>query len=345
MSHKAPSRIWLFAFGYFASYAPYSLITKRVTSGLATGVHWSGVSILPLATIASTIGMIIFTTSMRWWPYATHSQLGRFSIPRPRLVTFMSGVATAAILLTTTLAYTFEGISILFVMLLMRGGVLLLAPMIDRLGGRTFKSIPWWSWAGSGLSLAALVVAFAPAGGSELTVPAGVVVLVYLGGYFFRLRWMSSQAKFEGPDVRERRLRFFVEEQMVATPLAVLVLAIAATTPTGIGHDLREGFAGFGGDVPTILWVVLAGICSQGSGAFGALVLLEPQENAYTVPVNRAASVLAGVVASFALTLFGEAALPDAAELAGAAIIILAIAVLAWPVWQRRAARLAAARA
>jgi len=39
-------------------------------------------------------------------------------------------VCTAGIIGTTTLAYTFEGVSIVFVMLLMRGGVLLIIAAI-----------------------------------------------------------------------------------------------------------------------------------------------------------------------------------------------------------------------
>ena len=48
----------------------------------------------------------------------------------------ISGVATAVIIGTTTLNYTFVGISILFALLLMRGGVLILAPVVDTLLGR-----------------------------------------------------------------------------------------------------------------------------------------------------------------------------------------------------------------
>lgn len=341
MSHVHSLRIWGFAFGYFACYVPYALVTKRVSSGYGLEHAWSGMAILPIATMASTVGMLIFITAMGWWKYAPQVRVGPLNLPRPRFVTFLSGVATAGIILTTTLAYTFDKLSIVFMMLLMRGGVLLLAPIVDRLTGRTFASIPWWSWAGSGLSLVSLLVAFglSSAGGPELTVASALVVVIYLGGYFFRLSWMSSRAKAFGPGGREQRLAFFVEEQMIATPFAMLVLGVLALTDTTFGADLRAGFSGLEGDVAAILWVVFAGLCSQGTGAFGALVLLEPQENAYTVPVNRAASVLAGVVASFILVALGEAKVLPAAELGGAAIIILAIVVLSWPVWRRMFAR------
>ncbi len=45
----------------------------------------------------------------------------------------LSGLGTAIIIGTTTLAFTFTGVSILFALLLMRGGVLIIAPTVDLL--------------------------------------------------------------------------------------------------------------------------------------------------------------------------------------------------------------------
>lgn len=331
---RGSSRIWWFAFGYFASYVPYTLFTKSLTSGEAAAIPWSGTAILPLSTAVSVAGMFIFISAMRWWSYAPSIQVGRVRLPRPRFVTFMSGIATSAIVLTTTLAYTFDGISVLFAMLLMRGGVLMLAPIVDRLTGRSFASIPWWSWAGSGLALVALIVGFAEDGGAELTLVAAIDIAVYLAAYFFRLRWMSVHAKTgaDAANARERRIAFFVEEQMVATPLALIGLAILALAMPGVhGDALRQGFVEIWSHGDVLLIVCLIGVGSQGAGVFGALILLEPQENAYTVPVNRASSVLAGVVSSFLLMLLFGTEAPSGFELAGAGLVVLAIVVLSYP--------------
>ncbi len=64
--------------------------------------------------------MVGTITALRWWRHAV--PVGR-RWPRPNRWTFLSGLATATILLSTTLAYTFDGVSLLFVMLVMRGGV------------------------------------------------------------------------------------------------------------------------------------------------------------------------------------------------------------------------------
>ncbi len=330
--HVRSGRVWWFAAGYFGTYVPYALLTKAVTSGEVTERAWSGTSVLPIATATSMIAMFAVVTLLGWWRYAATTTIGRVRVPRPRVVTAMSGLATGVIVLTTTLAYAFEGVSILFAMMLMRGGVLLLAPLVDQLTGRPANTIPWWSWVGSLLALIALVVAFMEDGVARLSLAAGIDITLYLAAYFFRLRWMSLHAKTAGPGGRERRIAFFVEEQMVATPIALVGLVLVALlVPGSFGDELRVGFTEVWQHADVLGLIVLLGICSQGTGVFGALVLLEPQENAYTVPVNRASSVLAGAVASGLLVLLFGGEAPSGYEVAGTALVLLAILVLAWP--------------
>jgi len=333
MSEQVRSgRVWWFAAGYFATYVPYALLTKAVTSGEVSGQPWSGTAVLPIATATSMLAMFAVVSLLGWWRFAASTTIGRLRVPRPRVVTALSGLATGVIVLTTTLAYTFDGISILFAMMLMRGGVLLLAPLVDQLTGRPARTIPWWSWVGSGLALVALVIAFLEDGVARLSLAAGIDIALYLVAYFFRLRWMSLHAKAAGPDARARRIAFFVEEQMVATPIALVGLVVLAVLlPGDFGDALRVGFTEIWQHPAVLGLIVVLGLCSQGTGTFGALVLLEPQENAYTVPVNRASSVLAGVVASILLVLIFGGESPSGYEIAGSAIVLLAILVLAWP--------------
>jgi hypothetical protein len=72
---------------------------------------------------------------------------------------------------------------------------------------------------------------------------------------------------------------------------------------------------------------------------------LQKQENTFCVPVNRCSSVLAGVFASYALTIFLAQPPPSGRELLGAGIIVAAILFLTIPtlVQKRSAARQRAA--
>jgi hypothetical protein len=317
------SSIWLHALGYFACYVPYAALTKAASSGLLVG-GWrlGGVVLLPISVLASAIAMITFLTWRGWWRHADQRVILGRSVPVPDGPTAASGLATAVVVATTTLSYTFAS-SILLMMVLMRGGVLVLAPVVDAVAGRHVRSR---AWAALGLSLLALILGLGGSPDGGLDASSIVCVVAYLGGYFVRLRAMSAQAKTADAAAS---VRFFVQEQMVATPALLLVLLVAAVSrATPWSTDLATGFLGLGDALP---WVVAIGVLSQGTGVFGALILLDGRENAFCVPVNRASSVLAGLLGSAVLALVLGAAAPSASDLGGAGLLVAALVVLGWP--------------
>ncbi len=318
----AHAAIWLDALGYFAAYVPYSALTKAVTSE-ADGL--AGVRLLPSTALASFVTAALLLLLTGWWRRAGRLTVGRVSLPVPGPWTLLSGLCSAVIIASTTLAYTFGGISIVFMMLIMRGGVLVLAPLVDRLARRKVSARAWLALS---LSLAAVVLAAVGRVDLRFGVAAAVDVGAYLLAYFVRLRAMSHVAKTDDADVR---MRYFVEEQLVSTPalLAGLALLSVLDGPAEL-RALGEGFSAL--TSVGVTWPQLAiGVLSQGTGVFGALVLLQPHENSFCVPVNRASSILAGVLATALLALAGAGGPPDARELSGAGILLIAVGLLAWP--------------
>ena len=76
-------------FGYFASYVPYSMMTKMITKGLVLGLDGNGLTgfqIQPLAVLGSFTAMYIFISCAGWWKHATHSTILGISVPRPRWI-------------------------------------------------------------------------------------------------------------------------------------------------------------------------------------------------------------------------------------------------------------------
>jgi hypothetical protein len=323
MSGPQPSRVWWYAFGYFACYVPYSALTKWLSSASEVQPDaLTGLELLPATVLASTVTMLVSFSILGFWRYPTQRRLGPWMVPWPTRFTALSGLATALILLTTTLAYTFEGVSIPFVMLLMRGGVLLLAPIVDALSKRKVR---WFSWIALALSALSLLDALLSRGGKRVPFWCAMDVLAYLSGYFLRLQLMSRLGKSDDPAVNRR---YFAEEQMVATPFALLFLgAMAWLAPESLRDPLRRGFVGVMGD-PRLRWALLAGVFSQGSGVFGGLVLLDARENTFCVPLNRAASILAGVAAAATMALLVGSHWPSGWELFGASLLVVAIVVL-----------------
>ncbi|MEW5743466.1 MAG: hypothetical protein AB1938_31435 [Myxococcota bacterium] len=312
--------IWWWAFGYFAAYAPYSALTKALSDG-KLGEKVPGNTILPLSTFTSLVVMVIFMFATGWWKSATQREVLGLKFPTPTKWTALSGLCGATILTTTTLAYTISGVSIVFMMLLMRGGMLMMAPIVDAISGRHVR---WFSWVALGLTLSSLVVAILGKGGNiRLPLVAVVDVTAYLAAYFVRLRFMSRLAKSDSVEVTRR---YFVEEQLVSTPAALLGLLVLSL----FSAEIRAGFTQlvFTSQWP---WAVVIGALSQGTGIFGALVLLDKSENSFSVPVNRASSVLAGVLATMSLWALGLGRTLDWQEAAGAGLVIAAIVVLSVP--------------
>lgn len=321
----SPSAIWIFAALYFACYAPYTALTKSISDGSYPGAGHGvpGATLLPLANIAALAVLIALFTASDWWRHASRRVLWGVELPWPGRATALSGVCTAVILTTTTLAYTFEGISIVFVMLLMRGGVLILAPVVDALAARRTR---WFSWVGLALAFAALLVAFSERGGYTLTPACATNIAVYLLAYFVRLRLMSHAAKSDDPEATRR---YFVEEQLLGAPLVVVgIVALALLGWGELGQQVRAGFTSLF-DSGLVLETLVLGALSQGVILFGSLVFLDARENTYSVPVNRSTSTLAGVTASFGLTAALGTPSPSAHELEGAGLVMLAIVVLA----------------
>jgi hypothetical protein len=322
-SEAHPGRgIWALAFGYFAAYVPYAMLTKAASQGALPFAPEAvaGLAILPLATAVSALGMLMFLGATGYLSRLPRRRLGPLAVPCPPLPLVLSGACTAAIVTTTTLAYTFEGASIVLLMLLMRGGVLVLAPIVDKLSRRRVR---WWSWVALALSCSAIALGTGGSAGA-LTLAALADVCVYLAAYFGRLRLMSALAKSD----RESNVRYFAGEQLVATPLALAALAAIALAGGGLGEELRRGFV----EVPlgaAAPWIVAIGLLSQATGIFGSLVLLDARENTFSVVVNRASSLIAGVAATFALWLWLGEAPPRTGEVAGAALVLGATLLLA----------------
>ncbi len=316
--------IWWWAFGYFAAYAPYSAFTKALSDG-KLGARVPGNMILPLSTLSSFLAMVAFLVGTGWWRSAGRKQIGRWAVPFPTKWTAASGLCGATILTTTTLAYTISGVSIVFMMLLMRGGMLAMAPVVDKISGR---KVQWMSWIATGLTLSSLFVTLIGRDESFSMPLVGIIdVTAYLAAYFIRLRFMSKMAKSDSVEVTRR---YFVEEQLVSTPAAFLGLVLLALLAGPSADDVRRGFL----ELPFSTqagWAVAIGVLSQGTGIFGALVLLDSRENSFSVPVNRASSLLAGVVATLTLWAVGFGKPLDWREAIGAGLVVSAIAVLSVP--------------
>ena len=314
--------IWALGLGYYLSYTPYSGLTKALSGGLLTGAPVAGPVLLPISAIATVIGMFGFITVMGWWKYAGRREFFGVQVPFPRPLTFLSGVCLATIMGTTTLAFTFGGLSIVLVLVLLRGGTLIIAPTVDRIVGRRVR---WFSWAAMFVSLAAVLTAISDASTFTLTLAAGIDVAAYLAAYFFKLQFMSRLAK---SDEREATLRYFVEEQMVASPLLVITLIVLSLIgATDVMLGFRTGLTSFL-TTPGALFAALVGFSYAALCVCTTLIFLDRRENTFCMPMHCGSSMLSGFTASAILAYFFNVSGPTSAQSLAAGLLVIALAFL-----------------
>lgn len=312
-------RIWWLALGYFAFYAPYSFLIKILTNQQWPGVTGpvSGFRVLPAVVLATAVVLPAIITVKGWWPYLTRD--GSRKLPWQIV---LSGFGTAIIIGTTTLAFTFTGVSILFALLLMRGGVLILAPAVDTLFKRRVR---WFSWVALGLTMPALAIAFIDVNNYRLTPLAALIIGAYLCGYVLRLPCVTSLAKQEDTEITRR---YFVQESVVALMFLVAIPIVFAVIGRGeIMLQLRQGFVGLFSSGLT-LPAFMIGALYAALYCFGTLIYLDGRENTFCIPLNRGSSLFAGLVATLLLALFFGQAFPSMAQLGSASLIALALLAL-----------------
>lgn len=316
--------IWALGLGYYISYTPYSGLTKALSSGLLPGTHGPvpGPVLLPLSAIATLVGMFGFITVKGWWKYAGRHKFFGVRVPFPRRLTFLSGICLATIMGTTTLAFSFAGLGIVLVLVMLRAGTLIMAPIVDRIVGRRVR---WFSWSAMLVSLAAVLIALSDAATYTLTIAAVLDVGAYLAAYFFKLQFMSRLAK---TDDRSATLRYFVEEQIVASPLLVIALLVMAFIGAGdVMLGFRTGFTTFVMSGAAI-YAILVGLCYAALCVCTTLIFLDRRENTFCIPMHCGSSMLSGFTATLILAYLYGLSSPAPAQIVSSGLLVVALAFL-----------------
>ena len=308
---KRDRKVWLFALGYFVAYTPYAALIKLMT---LRGV--AGLELLPGVLYGTVAASLVLVTLLGWWKYLRPS-----TIEHP-LALLISGAGTASFVAATTIAYTFRGISIVFALLLMRGGVLVMAPLIDVF---FLRRVRWFSWVALALTFVAVAVAFTSIDRRDLSVAAIVNLGAYLVGYFVRLPAMTHCAKVRDRDVT---LSYFAREIVIMLTCLLGAPAIYAFVARGSGAAaLRRGFA-LAIPSEAVAVAMAIGLCYAILYIFATLIYLDHRENTFCIPLWIASSLVAGLAAAGSLHAIFHTGAPPPSQIAGALIMIVALLFL-----------------
>ncbi|MER5341359.1 arsenate reductase/protein-tyrosine-phosphatase family protein [Streptomyces mirabilis] len=329
---------WL-TFGYFVSYIPYAMLVKALASGVTplSTQPVNGFELMPAAVLGQLAAMILFLGLTGRWRHMRRSRIGHARIPVLGRETLVSGFFASLIIGSTTMNYTFSGVSILFMLLLMRGGVLVLSPLVDMSRKRRVTTS---SWVALCLSLTAVSVALGDVHGYHLTLAAALSVLTYLVGYLGRFEIMIRVAK-NGVVATDRR--YFVEEHVAAPVCLALLLGAGALAGQ---PQLGAGFTTFLG-TPAALAAAGIGVAYEVLFVFASLIYLDRREYTWGVPAWAFASLMSGLVASFSLAWLAGLQAPGTSQLIALAFGVGAAGALSYPsaaVWWRTRSTGAACR-
>ncbi|HEY7489051.1 MAG TPA: hypothetical protein VH912_31725 [Streptosporangiaceae bacterium] len=321
--------------GYFLWYTPYSALAKAISAGMLPGMDHpiGGLVLLPAHVLGQLLAMPVFVLATGWWRYSRRRRIAGRNVPFPGRHTAEAAFWMAIIVLTTTLNFTFQGASIVLMLVLMRIGTLILSPTIDLL--RRWR-IHWYSAAALTLCMISAVIALTDIKNYTLTIGAVLSLGFYVLAYAMRFRIMSVQAKTGD---RELDRRYFIEEHMT-TPFWMLALvAVPALINAGPWmHALRIGFTTFL-TTSLVIPAMLIGVCYEGLFIMTSLIFLDRREFSFCMPVHVTSSLLAGVAASFVLNGLYGATLPSSAQYIAAFIVCCAALMLSYPTVRAYVAR------
>ena len=325
-THIKPKKLplELIVFTYFLVWIPYIALSRGLTSTAHGDMTrpLKGLEFIPVSLTLVLVFIYLFFTLSGWWKFAQHKVIWGISLPCPTKWTLLSALGSAMLLVTVPLSYTFAGVSIPFIQLLMRGDVLLIAPIVDLASGRKVR---WYSWVALVMVAVAIIVTIWDRGGFFLPPLCIAAIVIYTIGYFLRLGIMTKIAKTPDPAMMKR---YFVEEQMVTYPMAILALGVLALIgQAGPLLDIRWGFVDIW-QTGAVWWVVPVGIFTAVLAIYAAQILLDERENTFCVPLERSASILGGIAATYLLSMLYGLPEPTKAELVGATILMAAIALL-----------------
>jgi len=316
-----PTLLFFYLLGHVVN-----LVLTRLATGsahtLSPGTA-ADLVILPWSLGIYSLLTCVFIAASGWYRDAHGREIAGFRVPWPTPDTAVSGVGSAMMLTSIPLMFSLREVSIPVILLMMRGGALCMAPLVDLAYGRRIR---WWSAVALLLVAAALLVALLRRDtGFRLSALAWTAIALYNLGYLLRIIVMTRVAK-RGDVVQTRQ--YFVEEKVIAMPLSMLALAsIVAVGPNG--HP--DGFAG----LLDIDWTIYLSVVVFAVGAsltftsvLAAVILLGAQENSYCVPLERAGGLLSGFIAAWFIHWIWNQPAPTLAEVQGAVLLLAAMLLL-----------------
>jgi len=332
-------RLLQLVFGYFFFYVITGLSVKYFQN--IAGMH--SMEYLVYSTASSTLLATTVVLVLRWYKLQSVrlTKVGSVTFPSELYYIIPSGVMTAVVVPTTTLLYSFEGISVMVAMTIMRGSVIIIGRIVDSIQikkGILNKKV--YLEENMGVIFAVLAVGLKvltggrDGGANPLTsVPVMVIFTSYIIAYAIRIYIMNYYK-----NTRPRRSKvdnnkaFFAIEQFASTVtiwLVALIILIVAIRTDAVGTRITPYVNAFKNPVSGFGWTMFWG-AAFGIVAFFSvfLFMFKGRTATFSGLVNRLTSLIAGTTSTLLFALIWGGRWPALVDWISLLLIFVAVAFL-----------------
>ncbi len=328
--------------GYFLFYVITGVTVKYFLSGAPGFPHMDGMEFLVYSTAGGMGISMLVVMILKWYRFETDQrrQVGPFNIPPEFLYIIPSGICTAVVVPTTTLLYTFDGISVMVAMVLMRGSVIVISRVVDEIQirqGILKRTVYLEENIAVGIAIAAVVLEiFSPAksGASPFSsLPVMIIFTSYICSYALRIYIMNYYKNTRPKGVSGSNKGFFAIEQITATSVVTLVAltlvglhlfgGIDGTRTTTVVHSILTPTPGWW------YWAILAGTAYGVVSFFSVFIFMFKGRTAtFAGLVNRITSLVAGTTATILFAVMFGGKYPHYMDWVGLGLILIAVAFM-----------------
>ncbi len=120
--------------GYFIFYVITGISAKLFTDQhIASSLHFNQIEYMVYNTIGGMLMALGIVLVMRWYKLKSNNMVSLAGLSLPEEIKYIlpSGLMTAIVIPTTTLMYTFEGMSVMVAMVIMRASVIVISRSVD----------------------------------------------------------------------------------------------------------------------------------------------------------------------------------------------------------------------
>lgn len=341
------AQLLLYSTCYFVLYVATGVLIKYFTELGPTDVKVPQFAFLWYSTIGGGLTCLTIVAILRWARrFESTGMVTWVGIRIPQEFAWMipSGICTAIIIPGTTMMYSFEGLSVMVAMVIMRGCVIVIGRAVDAIQlrqGILTRRVYWQEDAATLAAIAGVgvVMFWGKAEGIPFwrhPVALGTLVL-YVVAYAIRIYIMNYYKNTRTEVGRGDNRGFFGVEQAFASLGILAAAAVIAIGVYGGGWVETRSVEVAGAMAVPRANVVAAGI-PFGLAAFFSVFLLmfKGRPATFATLVNRLASLMAGTVATLILWKAFGGKSPKPSEWASLACVLVAVGFLTWAELRRR---------